>query len=45
MKFRSNFIDKIRIHLKGGYGGAGLPKFGGIGGAGGNVYIEAKEGW
>ena len=44
------FIDKVRIHVKGGNGGAGcmsfrreahVPKDGGDGGHGGNVVVEA----
>lgn len=41
---RSNFIDTLRLHVRGGTGGAGLPRYGGLGGAGGNVYIIAKDG-
>ncbi|XP_076361091.1 GTP-binding protein 10 [Tachypleus tridentatus] len=40
---KSKFIDSLRIHVKAGAGGMGLPKFGGMGGKGGDVYIEAKE--
>lgn len=39
-----NFIDSLRIHVQGGAGGMGHPKYGGIGGRGGNVYIEALKG-
>uniref|UniRef100_A0A1B6CW52 OBG-type G domain-containing protein n=2 Tax=Clastoptera arizonana TaxID=38151 RepID=A0A1B6CW52_9HEMI len=42
--FKSKFLDCLRLHVKGGAGGMGFPKYGGIGGAGGNIYIEAKEG-
>lgn len=41
---RSRFIDTLRLHVRGGTGGAGLPHYGGIGGAGGNVYVIAKDG-
>ncbi|XP_046993741.1 GTP-binding protein 10 homolog [Schistocerca americana] len=41
---RGKFIDSLRIHVKGGSGGNGLPKYGGVGGKGGDVYAVAKEG-
>lgn len=41
---RSTFIDTLHLHVRGGTGGAGLPHYGGIGGAGGNVYVIAKDG-
>ncbi|XP_073944498.1 GTP-binding protein 10 homolog [Choristoneura fumiferana] len=40
---RSKFLDSIRLHVKGGTGGTGLPKFGGLGGQGGCVYCIGKE--
>ncbi|XP_021188453.3 GTP-binding protein 10 homolog [Helicoverpa armigera] len=40
---RSKFIDSVRLHVKGGTGGTGLPKFGGLGGQGGCVYCVGKE--
>lgn len=40
---RSKFIDTIRLHVKGGTGGTGLPKYGGLGGQGGCVYCIGKE--
>uniref|UniRef100_A0A2P2I513 GTP-binding protein 10 homolog n=1 Tax=Hirondellea gigas TaxID=1518452 RepID=A0A2P2I513_9CRUS len=43
-RFRNYFIDTLRLYLKGGPGGAGHPKYGGLGGSGGNIYIEAKPG-
>lgn len=30
--------------MQGGAGGMGHPKFGGVGGRGGRVFVEAKEG-
>ncbi|KAJ0180232.1 hypothetical protein K1T71_003636 [Dendrolimus kikuchii] len=39
----SKFIDSIRLHVKGGTGGTGLPKFGGLGGQGGCIYCVGKE--
>ncbi|CAH3880318.1 unnamed protein product [Pieris brassicae] len=40
---RSKFIDTVRLHVKGGTGGTGLPKYGGLGGQGGCVYCVGKE--
>ncbi|OWR55414.1 GTP-binding protein 10 [Danaus plexippus plexippus] len=40
---RSKFIDSVRLHVKGGTGGTGLPKYGGLGGQGGCVYCQGKE--
>lgn len=37
-------IDSLRIYVKGGSGGSGLPRYGGIGGAGGNIYVCSEEG-
>ncbi|XP_064554294.1 GTP-binding protein 10 homolog [Drosophila montana] len=42
--FRSNFLDTLRLTVRGGHGGNGLPKYGGVGGQGGCVYFVAKEG-
>ena len=42
--FRRHFIDVLRLYVMGGTGGNGLPRYGGIGGRGGNVYVVAKEG-
>ncbi|XP_061390750.1 GTP-binding protein 10 homolog [Musca vetustissima] len=41
---RNAFLDTLRLTVKGGHGGNGLPKYGGIGGQGGCVFLEAKEG-
>lgn len=38
------FIDALRIYVRGGAGGMGFPKYGGIGGKGGNVNVVANEG-
>ncbi|CAG9783462.1 unnamed protein product [Diatraea saccharalis] len=40
---RSKFIDSVRLHVKGGTGGTGLPKYGGLGGQGGCVYCCGNE--
>lgn len=40
---RTKFIDTLRLQVRGGTGGAGLPRYGGIGGAGGNVYVVTKD--
>lgn len=43
-RLQRKFIDTLRLRVKGGGGGMGSPKYGGVGGPGGNVYIAAKEG-
>ncbi|KAF5282808.1 hypothetical protein FQR65_LT02805 [Abscondita terminalis] len=40
---KSGFTDSLRVHVRGGTGGNGLPKFGGVGGQGGNVIVVGKE--
>ncbi|KAK9879465.1 hypothetical protein WA026_006535 [Henosepilachna vigintioctopunctata] len=40
---KAGFRDSLKIFVSGGYGGNGLPKFGGIGGQGGNVIVVATE--
>ncbi|GFT93135.1 GTP-binding protein 10, partial [Trichonephila clavipes] len=42
-KERRKFFDSVRILARGGRGGNGLPKYGGIGGKGGDVYVQAKD--
>ncbi|KAH8334056.1 hypothetical protein KR059_006184 [Drosophila kikkawai] len=42
--FRPSFLDTLRLVVRGGHGGNGLPKYGGVGGQGGCVYLVAKEG-
>uniref|UniRef100_V5GJC9 Putative gtp-binding protein 10 n=1 Tax=Ixodes ricinus TaxID=34613 RepID=V5GJC9_IXORI len=37
------FSDKLRLNVRGGNGGTGLPRFGGVGGEGGSVYVQAKD--
>jgi len=37
------WIDGLRIYVRGGHGGSGLPRVNGVGGAGGDVYIKADE--
>lgn len=39
-----NFIDNLRVMVKGGAGGMGLPRLGGEGGKGGDVLMVAKHG-
>nr|XP_055065938.1 GTP-binding protein 10 [Misgurnus anguillicaudatus] len=39
-----NFVDNIRLYVRGGSGGMGLPRLGGQGGNGGDVWVMAKEG-
>lgn len=41
---KSNFLDSLTFHAKGGLGGNGQPKYGGIGGKGGNVVCQVSEG-
>ncbi|XP_058807500.1 GTP-binding protein 10 homolog [Phymastichus coffea] len=41
---QSGFLDLLRFHVRGGTGGSGLSKYGGIGGRGGDVIVRAKEG-
>ncbi|XP_046145666.1 GTP-binding protein 10 homolog isoform X1 [Osmia bicornis bicornis] len=41
---RTGFIDSLRIYVAAGSGGSGLHRYGGLGGAGGNVCVVAKEG-
>ncbi|KAJ8980050.1 hypothetical protein NQ317_012890 [Molorchus minor] len=40
---RTGFRDSLRIFVQGGAGGNGLPKFGGVGGNGGNIVAVGKE--
>lgn len=40
---RGQFVDTLRMTCKGGHGGNGLPKYGGVGGQGGCVYFVAAE--
>lgn len=42
-RVHSKFIDTLRLHVRGGPGGMGFPKLGGVGGKGGDVYVEGKE--
>jgi len=42
-KLKGKFIDTLRLTVKGGHGGNGLPQYGGVGGQGGCVYCVAKE--
>ncbi|XP_066601360.1 GTP-binding protein 10 homolog [Prorops nasuta] len=37
------FLDSLTLYVKAGNGGAGLPRYGGIGGSGGNVFLVPKE--
>ncbi|XP_076042990.1 GTP-binding protein 10 isoform X2 [Oratosquilla oratoria] len=40
----SKFLDVVRLKVKGGAGGMGLPRHGGFGGTGGQVFVQAKKG-
>ena len=37
------WVDSLRVYAKGGHGGNGMPKYGGIGGKGGDIIIKASE--
>ena len=37
------WIDTLRVYVKGGTGGAGLPPVDGVGGQGGSVWVRASE--
>ncbi|XP_056142466.1 GTP-binding protein 10 [Lampris incognitus] len=38
-----NFVDNLRLYVRGGSGGMGLPRVGGEGGRGGDVWVAAKK--
>ncbi|KAM9783187.1 GTP-binding protein 10 [Neosynchiropus ocellatus] len=38
-----NFVDNLRLYVRGGSGGMGLPRLGGHGGDGGSVWVVASE--
>ncbi|XP_038044938.1 GTP-binding protein 10-like isoform X2 [Patiria miniata] len=42
-RWRSRFIDQVRIYVKGGGGGQGYPSHGGVGGRGGDIYVKASK--
>ncbi|XP_064195247.1 GTP-binding protein 10 isoform X1 [Anguilla rostrata] len=39
-----NFVDNLRLYVRGGSGGMGLPRLGGQGGKGGSIWVTAKDG-
>ncbi|XP_076826794.1 GTP-binding protein 10 [Brachyhypopomus gauderio] len=39
-----NFVDNLRLYVRGGGGGMGLPRLGGQGGSGGDVWVVANDG-
>lgn len=39
----ANFVDNLRLYVRGGSGGMGLPRLGGQGGKGGDVWVVAKN--
>ncbi|XP_071108569.1 GTP-binding protein 10 homolog [Haliotis cracherodii] len=43
-KDKVTFLDSLRVFVRGGAGGQGLAKHGGVGGDGGDVVLEGKEG-
>ncbi|XP_029359413.1 GTP-binding protein 10 isoform X1 [Echeneis naucrates] len=38
-----NFVDNLRLYVRGGSGGMGLPRLGGHGGDGGDVWVVATQ--
>lgn len=38
-----NFVDNLRLFVRGGTGGMGLPRLGGQGGNGGDVWVVATK--
>lgn len=38
-----NFVDNLRLYVRGGSGGMGLPRLGGQGGKGGDVWMVSKR--
>lgn len=38
-----NLVDNLRLYVRGGSGGMGLPRLGGQGGNGGDVYVVATK--
>ncbi|CAL8247214.1 unnamed protein product [Lota lota] len=38
-----NFVDNVRLYVRGGSGGMGLPRLGGQGGKGGDVWMVSKK--
>ncbi|XP_076463498.1 GTP-binding protein 10-like [Babylonia areolata] len=40
---KKKFIDSLRIYVRGGAGGQGLPKYGGIGGKGGDIVVVCEK--
>ncbi|KAJ8004974.1 hypothetical protein DPEC_G00141840 [Dallia pectoralis] len=40
-----NFVDNLRLYVRGGSGGMGLPRLGGQGGKGGDVWVVAHKGF
>lgn len=38
-----NFVDNLRLYVRGGGGGMGLPRLGGQGGNGGDVWVVAAK--
>ncbi|CAJ1062236.1 GTP-binding protein 10 isoform X1 [Xyrichtys novacula] len=39
----ANFVDNLRLYVRGGSGGMGLPRLGGQGGDGGDVWVVATK--
>ena len=41
---KKRFFDQLRIYVRGGAGGQGFPKYGGVGGKGGDIILTCKRG-
>lgn len=37
------FIESLRVYVRGGTGGHGLPKYNGIGGKGGDIFVVGEK--
>ena len=40
---QQRWIDSLRVNVKGGHGGNGHPKYGGVGGKGGDVVFQCSD--
>lgn len=43
-ELKKRFLDQLRIYARGGAGGQGIAKYGGVGGKGGDVILACTEG-
>ncbi|XP_014612191.1 PREDICTED: GTP-binding protein 10 homolog isoform X2 [Polistes canadensis] len=42
-RLQEGFIDSLRLTVRAGAGGSGLPRYGGKGGSGGDIYVLSKQ--